>query len=141
MKALVLASIGVGLLSMAQPSSAHHSSAMFDMDKQIIAEGVVKNWQWTNPHSWLTVVIDDGHGNVSTRAMELGSPNTMYRRGFRADMMKPGDKVMIAYSPRKDGSSGGALKSVKINGGEWMSWLPGPTPGQNENTQPKNSTP
>lgn len=88
-------------------------------DRQITAQGTVQSWQSTNPHCWLTVVIDDGRGNLSTQALELGSPNTMCRRGFRADMMKPGDKVMVIYSPRKDGFPGAALKSVKIGDGEW----------------------
>lgn len=124
MKACLIAMTAAAMLGAAAPSPAHHSAAMFDMEKLLVASGTVVSWQWTNPHSWLTVAIDDGHGNVSTQALELGSPNTMYRRGFRADMMKTGDKVMVAYSPRKDGAPGGALKSVKINGGEWMSWLP-----------------
>jgi hypothetical protein len=49
--------LGIGVVSFAQPLSAHHSFAMYDSGKQITIEGVVKEFQWTNPHVWIEVMV------------------------------------------------------------------------------------
>ena len=38
-------------------SGAHHSAVMFDDQKEITLQGVVKEFQYTNPHSWLLVDV------------------------------------------------------------------------------------
>ena len=41
---------------------AHHSVAMFDLTKEVTVDGTVKEWQWTNPHAWLQVLVTDSTG-------------------------------------------------------------------------------
>jgi len=36
---------------------AHHSFAMFEMDKDVEYRGVVKEWKWQNPHVHFTVNV------------------------------------------------------------------------------------
>ena len=36
---------------------AHHSGAMFDHTKTVTLRGTVKEFQYTNPHSWLQVLV------------------------------------------------------------------------------------
>lgn len=110
--------------ALSQPVLAHHSGAVFDPTHTITAKGTVKIWQWSNPHSWLTVMIDDGHGNLESNALELGSPNTLFRSGWRVDTFKPGDVVTVVYHPRKNGGSGGALMTAQTADGKLMTWLP-----------------
>ena len=107
------------------PATAHHSAAMFDSSKRITVEGTVKDWQWTNPHAWLQIIAPDDKGSMVEQGFELGSPNTLVRNGFRKDSFKPGDKVTIIGSPRKDGMPGGALTMVKTADGQWLQWGPG----------------
>jgi len=58
MKKLMLgAAAGAILVVAAAPALAHHSAAMFDMEKPITLSGVVKDFQYTNPHSWLVVIV------------------------------------------------------------------------------------
>lgn len=121
-KKSLFAIIGAALVVGATSSLAHHSAAMFDATKHISVEGTVKAWEWTNPHAWLRIMAPDDKGNIAEWGFELGSPNTLNRNGFRKDTFKPGDKVTIMGSPRKDGQPGGALTQVKTPDGKWLQW-------------------
>jgi hypothetical protein len=47
------------VVAIAVPSFAHHSFAMFDAEKIITTKAVVKELEWTKPHSWLRVTLAD----------------------------------------------------------------------------------
>ena len=90
-RALSLATIAVGVFVV--PASAHHSFAMFDATKEVTMSGTVKEFEWTNPHSWLRVMIEDQSGKSLQWAIEMGSPAQQARVGWKPDSVKPGDKV------------------------------------------------
>jgi hypothetical protein len=46
----------------AAPALAHHSYAMFDMQKNVTLEGTVTDYQWTNPHGWIEMTTTDAAG-------------------------------------------------------------------------------
>lgn len=114
----------VVLLCIAAPVLAHHSTAVFDHSRETTVQGTVKSWQWSNPHSWLQVMAPDKNGKVVEQGFEIGSPNTLFRNGWRVDTFKPGDKVTIVVYPRRDGSVGGLLVAAKKTDGTWLTWLP-----------------
>jgi len=59
----------------AMPAFAHHSFAMFDTSKTITLKGTVKEYEWTNPHSWLRVMLpDQASGKQLQWALEMSSP-------------------------------------------------------------------
>lgn len=96
------------LTAVASPAAmAHHSFAMFDTARQVTLSGTVREFQWTNPHSWLQLDVQGTEYSI-----ELGSPNTLSRRGWRRVTFKPGDKVSVVINPMRDGSAGGALVSA-----------------------------
>ena len=103
------------------PAFAHHSFAMFDAQKQVTLSGTVREFQWTNPHSWLQVQVPQGAASVEY-SIELGSPNSMSRRGWRRTTFKPGDKVTVVINPMRDGSSGGALVYALDEQGKRWAW-------------------
>ncbi len=92
----------------APPALTHHSFAMFDIRSEVTLSGTVREFQWTNPHSWLQLDVERGASTVEY-SIELGSPNTMSRRGWRRSTFKPGDWVTVTVNPMRDGSPGGAL--------------------------------
>lgn len=98
------------------PALAHHSFAMFDNQKDLTLEGTVREFQWTNPHSWIQVMVKDESGKEVEWSIEGGSPNSLSRNGWKRDSLKPGDKVVVVTHPLKDGSPGGSLVSVSVNG-------------------------
>ena len=112
----------VGALTLAAPAAlAHHSFAMFDAQKEVTHNGTVREFQWTNPHSWLQVQVAQGGASVEY-SIELGSPNSMSRRGWRRTTFKPGDKVTVVINPMRDGSSGGALVYALDAQGKRWAW-------------------
>jgi len=103
----------------AAPAPAHHSFAMFDSAREVTLSGTVREFQWTNPHSWLQVVVPRGSATVEY-SIELGSPNSMSRRGWRRTTFKPGDAVTVVMNPMRDGSPGGALvHAIDPQGKQW----------------------
>ena len=102
---------------------AHHSGAMFDEGKLVKYEGTVKTWQWSNPHSFLYLLIKDASGKEVTYQFETGSPNTMFRNGWRRDTFKAGDKVGLYAYPLRDGV-GGMMVTARSAKGEALQWLP-----------------
>jgi hypothetical protein len=105
---------------------AHHSVAMFDLTKEVTVDGTVKEWQWTNPHAWLQVLVTDSTGTEVEQGFEVGSPNTLVRDGFRKDSFKPGDKVRVIAAPRRDGTVGGLFLCARTVEGKWVIFGMGP---------------
>jgi uncharacterized protein DUF6152 len=91
------------LLATAGRGWAHHSATMFEQTKTITVEGVVKEFQWTNPHSWLLVDVTDKTGKVTTWGFEAEGPSTLQRAGIRPSEFKAGTRVTMTGRPMKDG--------------------------------------
>lgn len=105
-------------LAAATPALAHHSFAMFDRSRTLILKGAVKDFQWTNPHAWIQLqTAAEGDGGGKEWSIEMGSPNMMQRQGWHSDTIKPGDKVVAAINPLRDGAAGGTLISVTLEDG------------------------
>ena len=106
------------LLAMVAGSAlAHHSFAMFDMAAEKKLVGTVKEMQWTNPHIWVQVLVMDGKSGTPVEwSIEGGSPNGLARAGWRRNSIKAGDAVEVIIHPLKDGTNGGSLVSVAVNG-------------------------
>jgi hypothetical protein len=101
-------------ISLAAPALAHHSASMFDDTKVVEKKGIVKELQWTNPHVWLQVVLDES-GKKTEWSLEGGSPNTLSRQGWRASTFKAGDVVTVRFNPMKDGSAAGQFVGAKFD--------------------------
>jgi len=111
-----LLSIGI-VFALAVPSVAHHSGAMFEKVKTITVEGVVKEFQYSNPHSWLLVDVKDKNGSVTTWGFEAEGPSTLQRAGIRPSDFKPGTKLKITGHPMKDGTPAAAwVDAVREDG-------------------------
>ena len=93
----------------ASPALAHHSFAMFDHDKEVPLTGVVKEFQWTNPHSWIQLMVTDKAGKTIEYSIEGASVNSLARQGWTRKAFKPGDKVTVFVNPLKTGEPGGSF--------------------------------
>jgi hypothetical protein len=92
----------LALLAAVTPE-AHHSATMFEEKKTITVEGVVKQFQYTNPHSWLLVDVTDANGKVTTWGFEAEGPSTLQRAGIRPSEFPVGTRVTMTGRPMKDG--------------------------------------
>lgn len=117
------------------PAFAHHSFAMFDNQKTVTVEGTVKDFQYTNPHSWIQLlVVDPKTGKDVEWSIEGGALNALAREGWNRHSLKPGDKATIVVHPLKSGAVGGSLVSASVNGayiGRGAGAAEAPGPGQN----------
>src|SRR5258707_5384249 len=109
-KALGLAGIAIAMYTI--PAFAHHSFAMFDADKKMTLEGTIKEFQWTNPHSWILMTV-----NNEQWAIELGAPGGLARQGWVPKTLTPGMKVTAGIHPLKDGTHSGQYMAVTLPDG------------------------
>ena len=107
-------------------ASAHHSFAVFDRTKTVQLTGTVSDFQWTNPHAWIQVMVPDAKGRLTEWGVECGSPNMMLRSGWKKSLLKPGDKVTAIVNPLRDGKPNGALVTITLADGTVLG--PGDTP-------------
>ncbi len=104
-------------LFLASSAYAHHSFAMFDRSKETTLAGVVHEFQWTNPHSWIELDIPNESGGVDQWSIELNSPNNLSRQGWKSDSVKPGDKISVVIWPLRSGEKGGLFISLTFPDG------------------------
>jgi hypothetical protein len=103
--AIALAGTCLGMTT----AMAHHSFAMFDMQKNTTIEGKVAKFEWTNPHSWLFVAVAGENGAVTNYGFEMASVGELLRRGTAKTTFKAGDSVRIQFHPLQDGTPAGLL--------------------------------
>lgn len=109
---------------------AHHSFAMFDTTVEKKLVGTVKELQWTNPHIWVQVLVkDEKTGAAVEWSIEGGSPNGLARSGWKRNSIKAGDAVEVTIHPLKDGTNGGSLMRIVVNGTPIGGPPPAPPPG------------
>jgi len=102
---------------MAGSALAHHSFAMFDRSKEMTLVGVVEEFQWTNPHSWIELNVTNPDGTVDKWSIELNSPNNLARQGWHSSSLKPGDKISVVVWPLRSGEKGGLFMSLTFPDG------------------------
>ena len=114
---LGLVTYGVFALLQTAPVSAHHSTTMFDMNKEITASGTVEAWQFVNPHSWLQVVVADSEGNSMQWSLEtLGFPGI----DLHKDSFRKGEEIAVIFNPMRNGRPAGILlEALSESGQEW----------------------
>ena len=111
------------LAGVVMPALAHHSFAMFDMSKSVTLEGTIKQFDWTNPHTFVWVNVVNGKGETETWGIEGQSPNFLGRRGWSKNTVRPGDKVSVVISPLKDGRTGGMFRSMTLPTGKMITQM------------------
>jgi hypothetical protein len=106
----------LGVLSMTT-LSAHHSRAMFDVDKLISVEGVVTDVQWKYPHMWVAVDVPGANGKVESWGLEGAGASMMVAAGISPQILKVGNHVKIIAHPPRDGSKlTGEFVGMEVNG-------------------------
>jgi Family of unknown function (DUF6152) len=121
------------MASAVSPVVAHHSFSMFDETKEVVLKGAVKEFQWSNPHTWIQLNVTDASGNVVEWSIEGGSPNLLGRQGWKRNTLKPGDKLEVTVHPLRDGQPGGSfMRAVRPDGtklgGDQIRAAPAPAP-------------
>lgn len=115
MKKLHVAVGTLALVLWALAATAHHSAAQFDFSQRVTVEGVVKEINVRNPHTYAIVEVTDEKG---TRDVEFEGHSASHfsRAGYTSGMAKAGDEIAVLIAPRGDGEDGGFIQAFTANG-------------------------
>jgi hypothetical protein len=103
--ATMLGIIGFAIAGWAPSASAHHAfAAEFDANKPVNFKGTITKMEWVNPHTWLHISVKRDDGSNENWAIEAGTPNVLFRRGFTKETLQPGTEVMVDGYQAKDGT-------------------------------------
>jgi len=100
--------IGGSLIAMGGAAMAHHSFAMFDTDNQIELEGVVREFKYTSPHTFILLEVKAQDGSTTVWNLEGGTPSALVRDGWSSQSLKPGDELKMMIAPLRSGAPGGS---------------------------------
>src|SRR5438309_570199 len=106
------------ILTMAGTALAHHSFAVFDHTRTLSLTGSVTRFQWSNPHGFLDIDVQDADGTVKHYTLELTSINMLQRVGWKSSMIKAGDQVKVVTAPLLSGQPAGLLLEITLANGE-----------------------
>ena len=121
----ILSSLALGaVLLCARPALSHHSNVFYEVTKVVTITGVVKEFEWVNPHTWVKVIVDDGKGGKVEWACEGRAPGVLLRAGWTRRSLVPGEMVTIDMSPAKDGSHTSIIARVTKADGTILSNTP-----------------
>jgi uncharacterized protein DUF6152 len=121
-KLVIAAGVSLFVAAGAVPVRAHHAfAAEFDAKQPVKFEkAVVTKMEWTNPHTWIHVDVTMPDGRKEAWAIEAGTPNVLFRRGFTKDSLKPGTAIIIDGYRAKDGSHRANGRNLTLPGGQTL---------------------
>lgn len=99
---------------------AHHSPAVFDRTQEVTISGIVQEFRWGNPHSWIHLAVDKD-GAMETWSVEMDPASHLARRGWRSTTLEAGDAVEVLVHPLRNDEKGGQYISVTLPDGKIMS--------------------
>ncbi len=106
------------LMAVLLKAMAHHSTAEFDYTQTLTIDGVINEVQWTNPHSFLQVLVSaEGSDTPVQWSIEIGSPALNARAGWRRDSVTVGDRVSMTIAPARNGTPYGTLRILTTEDG------------------------
>jgi hypothetical protein len=124
MRAAVISFAFAGVLLLASPAHSHHSNVAYEVTKVVTITGVVKEFRWVNPHTWLHLMVDDASGGKVEWQVEGRAPGVLLRAGWTKTSLKPGEKVTVDMSPAKDGTKVGIIARITKEDGTILSNQP-----------------
>jgi hypothetical protein len=124
MKALLAALACALALAASRPVLAHHSAAGVDQTRSVTIVGVLKEFKWANPHSWMDIDVTDDKGQTKLWSVEMTAPAYLARAGWTSKTVKPGDKVTVTVRPMKNGDPGGLFVNITLPDGRVLGQAP-----------------
>jgi len=116
-KTVGILTVFLGFVSTTTVPSAHHSRAMFDVQKLISVEGVVTEVQWRFPHMWIALDVPGPNGKTESWGFEGAGAAMMVASGISPQILKVGNRVkIIAHPPRDSSKRTAEFVGMEVNG-------------------------
>lgn len=111
-KLIALAAFIASAFASAQVLAHHSFAAEFDGNAPIQLTGIVTKVEWTNPHTYFYIEVENDKGDIEEWALEMGSPNGLMRRGWTRNTLEVGTELMVKGTRARDGSYKGNAQAV-----------------------------
>ena len=118
MRNLIACALALAVCLPAVPAEAHDSMAMFDQTKIVVLNGTVKQFQWTNPHCYIQLMVKDASGAEKEWSLEMGAPMYLYAKGWRPASLKAGMPIKVTINPLRNGEPGGIVLTANTADGK-----------------------
>jgi len=125
-KVLLFACVAAGATTVR--TYAHHSFAMYDAGRTMTLEGIVSEFQWTNPHAWIILQVSSRNGQQTQWSIQLNGSGGLARQGWRPKTLTPGMPIAITIHPLRDGTSGGQFLTLTLPDGTQVGASPREVP-------------
>jgi hypothetical protein len=81
---------------------AHHSyAATYDTSKEVKVTGRLVQFQYKNPHSYVTVQATDSKGAMQRWSVEWAGTSQLSARGITQDTLKINDTIVLVGRPSR----------------------------------------
>jgi hypothetical protein len=101
---------GVGL-------QAHHSVAgVYDLHKEVVLVGELKQLHFTNPHSSIELTVKNEDGTTTDWNLVTASNTVLTRQGVTKASIKPGEILKVTILPARNGNPLGFIKNLELGG-------------------------
>jgi hypothetical protein len=120
MKRSLTVCIGIVVTLAVGSLAAHHSPVLFDRSIKKTLAGTVVEFVWVNPHASIQLDVVNESGATERWGVEMGSPNSMVKNGWKSNIVKPGDKVTVVVNPLRSGEHGGIFQSITLADGRTL---------------------
>jgi hypothetical protein len=116
--------IGLAMTLCAAQLGAHHSPAAYDLQQDLLVDGVVTRVHWANPHVYVYLEAEAEDGTLVEWQIEVDAPSNMERHGWYRDTLLPGDEGRARMFPGRDESKRIAkLYRFRKADGTHLSWF------------------
>jgi hypothetical protein len=120
MRNLRTLALAIALGAVAVPSFAHHSTAMYNMGNPVTVTGVVKRFEWINPHAYIYLEVTDEKGKKVEWQIEMMSLNHLKSYGWVHDTVKPGEVISCTGGAAKSGDAAMLSSLIKLPDGRMI---------------------
>jgi Family of unknown function (DUF6152) len=107
----------LGLTAVSMPLLAHHGTGMYDMSHPSTVTGVVKRFEWTNPHAYIYLDVKDDKGNTVEWSVEMMALNHLKSYGWSRNLVQPGDVISCTGGVAKSGAPAMLSSIIKLPDG------------------------
>jgi hypothetical protein len=83
-------------------SYGHHSRANFRFDTVLEFEGIITDYEYRNPHTFLTLERTTGIGEVQEWLLAANSISSLKRAGWGTDTFAVGERVTVKGNPDRN---------------------------------------